>query len=147
MVIGLTVVSIGTSLPELVTSLTSSRKAVSDLAVGNILGANIANLSLIVGTAAAIQEVRMDRGTQLFNFPALLLAMILLLYVLMTDGCVARRQGRAAAGRIRDLPGFCCRAGHCLAMTHHHDKTSKAAVASAKRVTLSLNVCYSRGIT
>jgi cation:H+ antiporter len=93
MVIGLTVVAIGTSLPEFITAITSSRKAVSDLAVGNILGANIANLSLIVGTAAAIQEVRMDRAMQLFNFPALLVAMILLLYVLMTDGCVTRRQG------------------------------------------------------
>jgi cation:H+ antiporter len=93
MVIGLTVVAVGTSLPEFITALTSSRKAVSDLAVGNILGANIANLSLIVGTAAALQEVRMDRATQLFNFPALLVAMILLLYVLMTDGCVTRRQG------------------------------------------------------
>ncbi len=93
MIIGLTVVAVGTSLPEFITALTSSRKAVSDLAVGNILGANIANLSLIIGTAAVLQEVRMDRATQLFNFPALLIAMILLLYVLMTDGCVTRRQG------------------------------------------------------
>ena len=54
-IIGLTVVAVGTSLPELVTAVTSSRKSVSDLAVGNVLGANIANLTLIVGASAMIQ--------------------------------------------------------------------------------------------
>ncbi len=92
-VIGLTVVAIGTSLPEFVTAITSSRKDVSDLAVGNILGANIANLSLVVGTAAAMNEVRLDRATQLFNFPALLVSLVLLLYVILTENRVTRRQG------------------------------------------------------
>lgn len=44
----------GTSLPELVTAVTSSLQSFSDLAVGNVLGLNIANLTLIVGTAAVI---------------------------------------------------------------------------------------------
>jgi cation:H+ antiporter len=92
-VIGLTVVAIGTSLPELVTALTSSRKNVSDLSVGNVLGANIANLTIIVGVAAALHEVRMDRATQAFNFPALLASMLLFLYVILTGNRVTRRQG------------------------------------------------------
>lgn len=92
-VIGLTVVAIGTSLPELVTAVTSSRKAVSDLAVGNVLGANIANLSLIVGTAAVIQSVGMDRLTQLFNFPAMLAIMGTLCWMLWTDRRVTRKEG------------------------------------------------------
>ena len=69
-IVGLTVVAIGTSLPELVTAVTSSRKNVSDLAVGNVLGANIANLTFIVGVAAMISEVKMSRATQLVNFSA-----------------------------------------------------------------------------
>jgi len=93
MVIGLTVVAVGTSLPELITAVTSSRRNVSDIAVGNIVGANIANLSLVVGTAAALHEVDMDRATQLLNFPALLVSMVLLLYVLLTENRVTRRQG------------------------------------------------------
>lgn len=93
MVVGLTVVAVGTSLPELITALTSSRANVSDLSVGNILGANIANLTLVVGTAAALQEVRMDRATQLFNFPAILVSLVLLLYVVLTENRVTRRQG------------------------------------------------------
>ncbi|MEW6158479.1 MAG: calcium/sodium antiporter [Verrucomicrobiota bacterium] len=97
-IIGLTVVAVGTSLPELVTAVTSSRRAVSDLAVGNVLGANIANLSLIVGAAAVIQTVRMDRLTQLFNFPAMLGIMILLLWMLRTGHRVTRREGAVLLG-------------------------------------------------
>lgn len=92
-VIGLTVVAVGTSLPELVTAVTSSRKAVSDLAVGNVLGANIANLSLIVGAAAVIHDVGLDRLTQVFNFPAMLAVMALLGWILWTDRRVTRREG------------------------------------------------------
>ena len=92
-IIGLTVVAVGTSLPELVTAVTSSRQAVSDLAIGNVLGANIANLTFIVGVAAVIQEVRMGRLMQLFNFSAMLAIMVLLLWVLLTDRRVTRREG------------------------------------------------------
>ncbi|MFA6545435.1 MAG: calcium/sodium antiporter [Limisphaerales bacterium] len=92
-VVGLTVVAIGTSLPELVTAITSSRQSVSDLAVGNVLGANIANLTLIVGTAAVLQDVRMDRFTQLFNFPVMLAFMGLLTWMLLSDHRVTRREG------------------------------------------------------
>lgn len=92
-IVGLTVVAVGTSLPELVTAVTSSRKSVSDLAVGNVLGANIANLTLIVGAAAIIQTVQLDRLTQLFNFPALLAVMALLIVMLWTGRRVTRREG------------------------------------------------------
>lgn len=77
--IGLSIVAVGTSIPEFVTALTSSRKNVSDLSLGNVLGANIANLSFIVGAAATLTDVRMTRLTQLFNIPAMLLVMAALL--------------------------------------------------------------------
>jgi cation:H+ antiporter len=93
LVIGLTVVAVGTSLPELVTAITSARQNVSDLAIGNVLGANVANLTLIVGTAASIHEVTMDRVTQLFNFPSMLLLMGALLYILLSERRVTRREG------------------------------------------------------
>lgn len=93
-IIGLTVVAVGTSLPELVTAVTSSRKAVGDLAVGNVMGANIANLTLVVGAAAAIQCVSMDRLTQLFNFPAMLALTALLAWMILTYGRVSPREGK-----------------------------------------------------
>lgn len=92
-IVGLTVVAVGTSLPELVTAVTSARQNVSDLSVGNVLGANIANLSLIVGTASLLQEVSVDRTTQLFNFPAMLVMMALLVVFLRTGQRMTRREG------------------------------------------------------
>ena len=53
-VIGLTVVAIGTSLPELVTSVTAARKGKTDIAVGNIVGSNIFNILMVAGLSAAI---------------------------------------------------------------------------------------------
>jgi cation:H+ antiporter len=92
-VIGLSIVAVGTSLPELITAVTSSRRNVSDLAVGNVLGANVANLSLVVGTAAAVHEVEMSRQTQLFNFPVLAIMMLLLLTMILLQRGITRRDG------------------------------------------------------
>jgi cation:H+ antiporter len=93
MVIGLTVVAVGTSLPELITAVNSSRRAASDLAVGNVLGANIANLSIIVGAAALLKEVPLDRTTQLFNFPSLLVVIVVLGILIHQFGGISRRGG------------------------------------------------------
>lgn len=97
-VVGLTVVAIGTSLPELVTAVTSSRQSVSDLAVGNVLGANIANLTLIVGTAAVLQVVQLDRMTQLFNFPVMLGFMAALAWLFTAGRRLSRRAGAGLLG-------------------------------------------------
>ena len=56
-VIGLTIVAVGTSLPELVTSLTAAIKGESDIAIGNIVGSNIFNMLLIIGTSAIIKPI------------------------------------------------------------------------------------------
>jgi cation:H+ antiporter len=77
MILGLTLLAVGTSLPELVTAISSARQDVSDLAIGNLLGANIANLTLIVGSAAALHDVAMDQTVQRYNFSALLCSMVL----------------------------------------------------------------------
>ena len=58
--IGLTVVALGTSLPELVTSIVASRKGESDMALGNVIGSNIFNILFILGMTAAIKPVKVD---------------------------------------------------------------------------------------
>lgn len=92
-VIGLTVVALGTSMPELVTAITSSRRNVSDLAVGNLLGANIANLTLVIGSAAVLHELTMDRMVQLLNFPGLLVVIVLGFVFLVSGQRLTRREG------------------------------------------------------
>lgn len=58
--IGLTIVALGTSLPELVTSVVASRKGENDLALGNVIGSNIFNILLILGASAAISPMVVD---------------------------------------------------------------------------------------
>lgn len=60
--IGLTIVAFGTSLPELVTSVTAARKGNSAIAVGNIIGSNIFNILFIIGSTALITPVKFDIG-------------------------------------------------------------------------------------
>ena len=58
---GLTIVSIGTSLPELVTSVVAARKNEVDMAVGNAVGSNIFNILMVLGVASAINPVALIR--------------------------------------------------------------------------------------
>lgn len=58
--IGLTIVALGTSLPELVTSVVAARKGESDLAMGNVIGSNIFNILLILGSSAALHPVNVS---------------------------------------------------------------------------------------
>lgn len=79
-VIGLTLVAVGTSLPELVSAIFASFKHESGLIMGNILGADIANLSFIVGIAAMIVAIRTD-GEMLERDGYFILAVALLLCI------------------------------------------------------------------
>jgi cation:H+ antiporter len=96
--VGLSVISIGTSLPELMTAITASRKRVSDLAIGNVLGANIANLSFVIGTAAVLHDVSMSRTTQLFNFPMLLVVMTMFFLFIKFGSKITRKEGAMLLG-------------------------------------------------
>jgi len=78
MVIGLTVVSFGTSAPELVVNIFSTLQGASDLAVGNILGSNIANILLVLGVCALIRTLSVKEGTTWKEIPLGFLAVIVL---------------------------------------------------------------------
>lgn len=80
-VIGLTVVSIGTSMPELFVSITSAINGFADMAVGNVVGSNIANLLLILGVASVIRPVRFKRETRLIEIPICLVISIIFLAI------------------------------------------------------------------
>jgi len=75
LVIGLTVVAFGTSAPELVVNILASVKGNSDIAIGNIVGSNIANILLILGIAAVIYPLAVKRGTVWKEIPLAFLAM------------------------------------------------------------------------
>lgn len=75
LVIGLTVVAFGTSAPELVVNILASIKNTPDIAIGNIIGSNIANILLILGIAAVIYPLAVKRGTVWKEIPLAFLAM------------------------------------------------------------------------
>ena len=58
--VGLTIVAIGTSLPELVTSIVAARKGETEMAIGNIVGSNIMNISLILGVVGTISQINIS---------------------------------------------------------------------------------------
>ncbi|MFH0857384.1 MAG: calcium/sodium antiporter [Candidatus Magasanikbacteria bacterium] len=76
-VIGLTVVAFGTSAPELFVNLFSAYKGTTDLAIGNIIGSNMANILLILGVGATMTAIKVKAGTTYKEIPFALLAMIL----------------------------------------------------------------------
>ena len=82
-IIGLTIVSIGTSMPELFVSITSAIEGYPDMAVGNIVGSNIANLLLILGMSSIIRSIKFKRETRLIEIPMCL--GISLLFVLLCN--------------------------------------------------------------
>jgi cation:H+ antiporter len=72
-IIGLTIVAIGTSLPEIATCIVASRKGHGDLALGDILGADILNILWIIGAAATANRISVAREMIFFSFPAMLI--------------------------------------------------------------------------
>lgn len=90
--IGLTIVAFGTSLPEMVTSITAAKKGDADIAIGNIVGSNIFNILFVVGTTALITPVAFERGF-LIDSAIALGAGILLWLVVMKDRKLKRPAG------------------------------------------------------
>ena len=76
LVIGLTIVAFGTSAPELIVNLFASLQGNPDIAIGNILGSNIANILLILGISAVIFPLAVKRGTVWKEIPLCLLAIV-----------------------------------------------------------------------
>lgn len=92
-VAGLTIVAIGTSLPELIVSITSAVAGHADMAFGNVAGSCLANLLLILGLSATISSVKLSRSTQRFEIPACVLATGLLALFANTDGAITPVEG------------------------------------------------------
>lgn len=76
-VIGLTVVSVGTSLPELFVSIKSALEGVSDIAMGNVIGSNIANLLLVLGLAGLVRPMKFHKTVRKIDIPILLAVTVL----------------------------------------------------------------------
>ena len=92
-IIGLTIVAFGTSLPELVTSVTAARRGKADIAIGNIVGSNIFNILFVAGTTALITPVVFEAKFVVDSIIAIVAAVILLVSVCNKDMKLKRPAG------------------------------------------------------
>ncbi len=99
LVVGLTVVAVGTSLPELVTSLVAARRGEVDLAIGNVVGSNVFNLGAVLGVAAIVSSVGVpvDTVAQQRDLPLMVVVALVLLPVVV-GAAIARRLGGLLVG-------------------------------------------------
>jgi cation:H+ antiporter len=98
LVIGLTIVAIGTSLPELAVSVVSALKGDTGIAVGNIIGSNVFNLLAVVGVAGLINPIELDPSVLTLHYPVMIVFTLALLRIAYNPF------GKAGLGRIM---GFC----------------------------------------
>jgi cation:H+ antiporter len=96
--IGLTIVAVGTSLPELVTSAIAAMRRQADVAIGNVLGSNIYNVLGIAGATGLIAPTAIPAGIAGFDAPLMLAGSLLLLVVARTGWRIGRREGGLLLG-------------------------------------------------
>ncbi len=114
--VGLTVVAVGTSLPELATSVIAVRRGERDLAVGNVVGSNIFNIGLVLGLPALIspEGIPVSGAAVALDIPVMLAAAVALLPIAFTGFAVARWEGALFVALYAAYTGYVV-----LAATEH----------------------------
>lgn len=93
LVIGLTVVALGTSLPEFMVSFMSVLRGSSDMSVGNIIGSNVFNILVIIGASAIMKTLTVEKSFLKRDLPICLAASVFLFAFSVTEGMIARWEG------------------------------------------------------
>jgi len=105
MLIGLTIVAMGSSAPEMFVAATASMEGMTDTAIGNVLGSNIANITLILGITALLGAISVSSQTLLREIPMMLGATVIVGYFLH-DGFLTRIEGFMLMGLFFILMGY-----------------------------------------
>ncbi len=92
-VIGMTVVSFATSAPELIVSLNSALDGHADIALGNVIGSNIANLGLVLGIVTIVSTMRIEKSFYKIDWPVMMMASVIFYLFIAFDGVLQRYEG------------------------------------------------------
>lgn len=93
MVIGLTVVSFATSMPELLVSIQAALDGLSSISLGNVIGSNIANIGLVLGITAFLAPLAIDKDFYKLNWPVMMFLSVALYFLLKTGNVIDRVEG------------------------------------------------------
>ena len=93
LLVGLTIVAFGTSMPELAVSVTAALRGANEIAVGNVVGSNMFNLLVVAGLSAVICPLVMDKMLLRRDWPLSIFAAVLLLAAIAPDHVIARWEG------------------------------------------------------
>ena len=80
-VIGIAMISLGTSMPELIVSVIAALKGKADMAIGNIIGSNMANITVVLGSAAVVNDLKLDFSKYLFDIGTMVVATLMLVFI------------------------------------------------------------------
>jgi cation:H+ antiporter len=92
-IIGVTMIALGTSLPELSVSFRAAKRGFGDMIIGNIVGSNIANILLIFGISSLINPIEVGRTTLFYTAPAMLIISLILLSFMRSKWKIGRKEG------------------------------------------------------
>ncbi len=92
-IVGMTVVSFATSAPELIVSVRSAVSGFSDLALGNVMGSNIANLGLVLGITLLIAKIDVQKSFYATDWPVMMVATALFTFFIFSDAEISRLEG------------------------------------------------------
>lgn len=96
--VGISLIAIGTSLPELGVSISAAKKGFGNMTIGNVIGSNITNLLLVLGVSSLIHPVEIDRNTLFYSGPAMILISLALLYFITSGKEMTRKKGAMLLG-------------------------------------------------
>lgn len=97
-IIGMTIVSFATSAPELLVSVNAAREGFPDLALGNVVGSNIANLGLILGIILVLGPIEVRKSFYTVDWPVMMLASLLTFFLVYYDGVISALEGMSMLG-------------------------------------------------
>ena len=80
-IIGIVMISMGTSMPELIVSIVAATKGKADMAIGNIIGSNMANITVVLGSAALVRDLKLDMHAYIFDIAVLIAATLMLVFI------------------------------------------------------------------
>lgn len=138
LVIGMTVVSFATSAPELLVSLQAALEGSSDIALGNVIGSNIANIGLVLGITAIISPLTVDKNFYKLNWPMMMLMSIALYFLLQSGNVLDFKEGLALMISIIIFLYILIKRSKSEPETHIEDLDEDLKITSGVKITIWL---------